>query len=162
MDIGNLIEIVNKSAPLLGSALGGPLGGVIGEIVAHVFGGNTQDSAALTQIIQQDPDHDIKLKKIENDHIEALQGLNNQLIGLEVSDRESARNLASMDHGNDSIMHFIAILYIVGYFVYICLFSTGVIQKDSQVLQYLNSGTGFIIAFYFGASYTQHRLNNKS
>ena len=81
-------------APLLGGALFGPAGAAVGSIIAAQFG--ISPDATPDQVltaIKGDPDAALKLRKIETDHIEHLQALENERLRIETADVQSARNV---------------------------------------------------------------------
>ena len=80
MSMKEIVDIVSKLSPIVGSALGGPVGGVIATLLAHVFGG-AKDLSTLATNIQNDPEAQIKLKEIEQ-----------QIQANELGDLQSARN----------------------------------------------------------------------
>ena len=81
-------------APLLGGALFGPAGAAVGSIIAAQFG--VSPDATPDQVltaIKGDPDVALKLRKIETDHVEHLQALENERLRIETADVQSARNV---------------------------------------------------------------------
>ena len=81
-------------APLLGGALFGPAGAAVGSIIAGKFG--VSPDATPEQVltaIKGDPDAALKLRKIETDHVEHLQALENERLRIETADVQSARNV---------------------------------------------------------------------
>lgn len=77
----SLISVIEKSAPIIANILGGPFAGTAISLLESAFG---VKSDQLENVIANDPDAAIKLKKIEIDHKEALAKLS-------VEDVESAR-----------------------------------------------------------------------
>lgn len=67
-------EIAKIGAPLLGTALGGPGGTAIGSIIASLFGVDNE-SEAIYQAIQTDPQAATKLRELEFKHKERLEEL---------------------------------------------------------------------------------------
>lgn len=90
--VGN--AVIKAGAPLLGGALFGPAGAAVGSIVAAQFG--VSPDATPEQVltaIKGDPDAALKLRKIETDHVEHLQALENERLRIETADVQSARNV---------------------------------------------------------------------
>ena len=90
--VGNTVIAVG--APLLGGALFGPAGAAVGSIIAAQFG--VSPDATPDQVltaIKGDPDAALKLRKIETDHVERLQELENERLRIETADVQSARNV---------------------------------------------------------------------
>ncbi|MNJ08762.1 hypothetical protein D3C77_28860 [compost metagenome] len=80
-------------APLLGGALFGPAGAAVGSIIAAQFG--VSPDATPDQVltaIKGDPDAALKLRKIETDHVEHLQTLENERLRIETADVQNARS----------------------------------------------------------------------
>lgn len=87
-DIGKQVA---SAAPVLGAALGGPVGGAAGALIASVFGvENTPD--AVDKAIKSDPESALKLRELEQRHIERLTELENDRFRIETADVQSARN----------------------------------------------------------------------
>ena len=90
--VGN--AVIKAGAPLLGGALFGPAGSVIASIISGKFG--VSPDATPDQVltaIKGDPDAALKLRKIETDHTERLQELDNERLKIETVDVQSARNV---------------------------------------------------------------------
>lgn len=72
----------------------GPAGAAVGSIIAAQFG--VSPDATPDQVltaIKVDPDAALKLRKIETDHVEHLQALENERLRIETADVQSARNV---------------------------------------------------------------------
>ncbi|MGL5219590.1 MAG: hypothetical protein ACRC8G_08950 [Plesiomonas shigelloides] len=90
MNWKDLGKQVASAAPVLGAALGGPVGGAAGALIASVFGvENTPD--AVDKAIKADPESAIKLRELEQRHIERLTELENDRFRIETADVQSAR-----------------------------------------------------------------------
>ena len=88
--VGN--TAISVGAPLLGGALFGPAGAAVGSIIAAQFG--VSPDATPDQVltaIKSDPDAALKLRKIETDHTERLQELENERLRIETADVQNAR-----------------------------------------------------------------------
>lgn len=91
-------------APLLGGALFGPAGAAVGSIIAAQFG--VSPDATPDQVltaIKGDPDAALKLRKIETDHVEHLQALENERLRIETADVQNARS-AHQHHWMPSVL----------------------------------------------------------
>jgi hypothetical protein len=89
MDWKEVGKTAAKFAPLIGAALPVPGGAAIGSIIASVFG--VEDSPdAVMKAMESDPEAAIKLRKIELDHKERLEGLALQRAAMEM-EQETAR-----------------------------------------------------------------------
>lgn len=82
-------------APLLGGALFGPAGAAVGSIIAAQFGvsPDATPDQVMTAIDAAGPDAALKLRKIETDHVERLQELENERLRIETADVQNARNV---------------------------------------------------------------------
>lgn len=89
--LSDLKSVVTVGAPVLASALGSPIAGMVLSLIASKFGVDPAKTSDIIEAIKNDPESTIKLKQIENAHIESLQSLENQAYASEVQDRESAR-----------------------------------------------------------------------
>ena len=69
--MNELISMVSKFAPAIGTALGGPLGGMAVSALAKQFG-VADEVAAVTKAIQADPEAALKLKQLEHDKFKAI------------------------------------------------------------------------------------------
>ena len=69
--MNDLISMVSKFAPAIGTALGGPLGGLAVSALAKQF--NVADEvAAVTKAIQADPEAEAKIRQLEYDKFKAV------------------------------------------------------------------------------------------
>ena len=90
--VGN--AVISVGAPLLGGALFGPAGATVGSIIAGKFGVSPESTPEqVLTAIKGDPDAALKLRKIETDHAERLQELENERLRIETADVQSARNV---------------------------------------------------------------------
>lgn len=71
----DIIALVSKSAPIIGSLLGGPLGGIVGHILAGAVGALPGDSADLTDKLTTHPMLDSVLSGLEQQHAPWLKML---------------------------------------------------------------------------------------
>lgn len=149
----NIAEYVSKISPLLGAALGpaGSLGGIVISLIANLFSANPEKPEEILDKMKSDPEVEFKLKKLEEDHFEALSAHFNELAVSEVKDRGDARNMQISNR--DWIVHFLAIGLLVGFFLYVSLglfipdyFDKGIFHDILNVLM-------LVFSFYFGKSY---------
>lgn len=91
--VGN--TAISVGAPLLGGALFGPAGAAVGSIIAAQFGvsPDATPEQVMAAVDAAGPDAALKLRKIETDHIERLQELENERLRIETADVQSARNV---------------------------------------------------------------------
>ena len=77
--MNELISMVTKFAPAIGTALGGPLGGMAVSALAKQFG-VADEVEAVTKAIMADPEAEAKIKQLEHDKFKAI-----------LADKDSAR-----------------------------------------------------------------------
>jgi hypothetical protein len=77
--MNELISMVSKFAPAIGTALGGPLGGMAVSALAKQFG-VADEVEAVTKAIMADPEAEAKIKQLEHDKFKAI-----------LADKDSAR-----------------------------------------------------------------------
>ena len=77
--MNDLISMVSKFAPAIGTALGGPLGGMAVSALAKQFG-VADEVEAVTKAIMADPEAEAKIKQLEHDKFKAI-----------LADKDSAR-----------------------------------------------------------------------
>src|SRR5690242_1316640 len=92
-----IMPVVSKVAPLLGSMLGTPLAGIALSLIAQTFGINPNDVAGISAAITGTPDAALKLKALEAQHAEALAKIASSDYATEVGDRKDAR-VASLQY----------------------------------------------------------------
>ena len=150
--MNDLITMVSKFAPAIGTALGGPLGGLAVSTLAQHF--NVEDEVeAVTKAIKADPESAIKLQQLENEKFKAI-----------LADKDSARNreatIATSDKApliNKLISPALALI-VVGAWVGIqfILINTTVPQEMRELvareLGTLDGALMVILSYYFGAS----------
>ena len=150
--MNDLISMVSKFAPAIGTALGGPLGGLAVSAIAEKLG-VADEVEAVTKAIKADPESAIKLQQLENEKFKAV-----------LADKDSARNreatIATSDKApllNKLISPALALI-VVGAWVGIqfILINTTVPQEMrelvARVLGTLDGALMVILSYYFGAS----------
>ena len=101
-DVGN--AVIKAGAPLLGGALFGPAGSVIASIISGNLGVSPESTPEqVMAAITSDPDAALKLRKIETDHVEHLQALENERLRIETADVQNARS-AHQHHWMPSVI----------------------------------------------------------
>ena len=150
--MNELISMVSKFAPAIGTALGGPLGGLAVSAIAEKLG-VADEVEAVTKAIKADPEAAMKLKQLELDKFKAV-----------LADKDSARNreatIATSDKApllNKLISPALALI-VVGAWVGIqfILINTTVPQEMrelvARVLGTLDGALMLILSYFFGAS----------
>jgi len=150
--MNDLISMVSKFAPAIGTALGGPLGGMAVSALAKQFG-VADEVVAVTKAIQADPEAALKLKQLENDKFKAV-----------LADKESARNreatIATSEKApliNKLISPLLALVVVTAWVgIQYTLINTTVPQEMrelvARVLGTLDGALMVILSYYFGAS----------
>ena len=150
--MNELITMVSKFAPAIGTALGGPLGGMAVSALAERFG--VEDEVeAVTKAIKADPEAALKLQQLEVEKFKAI-----------LADKDSARNrevaIATSDKVpliNKLISPTLALVIVVAWVgIQFTLLNTTVPQEMrelvARVLGTLDGALMVILSFYFGSS----------
>lgn len=147
----DLLQIVIKAAPLLGTALGGQAGTLIGSLIANVFGADPKKPDDLLHKILADPEYELKLQKLEQEHEENLKTIQLKHFELEMSNLKDARefNLKS----NNLVVHIMAIGYGGLFAILSLIYATKLLPIDHNVFMYIYSIAMIIINYYFGSSH---------
>jgi hypothetical protein len=156
-----LISLVSKSAPLVGTVLGSPLAGIAISLLASFFGAKTGDLSDLLSKIQNDPEAALKLKTLQFQHEETLKQIASNDFQKSIDDKESARAMqeeyiARTGH-TDPMLPFLVILLFFSIFSIIFSFIYFSIAPDIKtvlvmVLTILIREIPDIYKLYFGAS----------
>ena len=150
--MNDLISMVSKFAPAIGTALGGPLGGLAVSAIAEKLG--VADSIAdVTKAIQTDPESAIKLQQLENEKFKAI-----------LADKDSARNreatIATSEKApliNKLVSPLLAVIVVTAWvgIQYTWLNTTVPAEMRELVARVLGTLDGalmVILSYYFGAS----------
>ena len=150
--MNDLISMVSKFAPAIGTALGGPLGGMAVSALAQRFG--VEDEVeAVTKAIKADPEAAIKLKQLEIDKFKAV-----------LADKDSARNreatIATSEKApliNKLVSPLLALIVVTAWVgIQYTLLNTTVPQEMrelvARVLGTLDGALMLILSYFFGAS----------
>lgn len=136
----SLIDIISKSAPILGSALGGPAGGIIGSLISSSLGIDINKPEEVAKKIESDPSFVEKLKELE----------------MHINDLQNARLEAGKDTGYYKLVRpLLALVAMLAIFIDIMLITY--VVNDSLVEQVLILLAVFLVwdvrqiyRFYFG------------
>ena len=150
--MNDLIAMVSKFAPAIGTALGGPLGGLAVSAIAEKLG--VEDEVeAVTKAIKADPEAAMKLKQLELDKFKAV-----------LADKDSARNreatIATSEKApliNKLVSPVLALIVVVAWVgIQYTLLNTTVPQEMrelvARVLGTLDGALMLILSYFFGAS----------
>ena len=150
--MNDLISMVSKFAPAIGTALGGPLGGLAVSAIAEKLG-VADEIEAVTKAIQTDPESAIKLQQLENERFKAI-----------LADKDSARNreatIVTSEKApliNKLVSPALAMIVVVAWVgIQFTLLNTTVPQEMrelvARVLGTLDGALMVILSYYFGAS----------
>ena len=150
--MNDLISMVSKFAPAIGTALGGPLGGLAVSAIAEKLG-VADEIEAVTKAIQTDPESAIKLQQLENEKFKAI-----------LADKDSARNreatIATSEKApliNKLVSPILALIVVSAWVgIQYTLLNTTVPQEMrelvARVLGTLDGALMVILSYYFGAS----------
>ena len=150
--MNDLISMVSKFAPAIGTALGGPLGGLAVSAIAEKLGvADTVEE--VTKAIKTDPESAIKLQQLENEKFKAV-----------LADKDSARNreatIATSEKApliNKLVSPILALIVVSAWVgIQYTLLNTTVPQEMrelvARVLGTLDGALMVILSYYFGAS----------
>ena len=150
--MNDLISMVSKFAPAIGTALGGPLGGLAVSAIAEKLG-VADEVEAVTKAIKADTEAAMKLKQLELDKFKAV-----------LADKDSARNreatIATSEKApliNKLVSPVLALIVVVAWVgIQYTLINTTVPQEMrelvARVLGTLDGALMVILSYYFGAS----------
>ena len=150
--MNDLISMVSKFAPAIGTALGGPLGGLAVSAIAEKLG-VADEVEAVTNAIKGDPEVAMKLRQLENEKFKAI-----------LADKDSARNreatIVTSEKApliNKLVSPALAMIVVVAWVgIQFTLINTTVPQEMrelvARVLGTLDGALMVILSYYFGAS----------
>lgn len=150
--MNDLISMVSKFAPAIGTALGGPLGGMAVSALASRFN-VADDVAAVTKAIMADPEAEAKIKQLEHDKFKAI-----------LADKNSAREreMAIASSANAPLLNKIVTpalaLGVTGlsFVLFAVLIFVEVKPEAKDILIYilgvLSAAVTQILSYYFGSS----------
>jgi hypothetical protein len=150
--MNDLILMVSKFAPAIGTALGGPLGGLAVSAIAERLGVK-DEVEAVTKAIKADPEAAMKLKQLEIEKFKAV-----------LADKDSARNreatIATSEKApllNKLISPALALIVVSAWVgIQFTLINSTVPQEMrelvARVLGTLDGALMVILSYYFGAS----------
>ena len=150
--MNDLISMVSKFAPAIGTALGGPLGGLAVSAIAEKLG-VADTIEEVTKAIKADPESAIKLQQLENEKFKAV-----------LADKDSARNreatIATSEKApliNKLVSPILALIVVSAWVgIQYTLLNTTVPQEMrelvARVLGTLDGALMVILSYYFGAS----------
>jgi len=150
--MNDLISMVSKFAPAIGTALGGPLGGLAVSAIAERLGVK-DEVEAVTKAIKADPEAAMKLKQLEIEKFKAV-----------LADKDSARNreatIATSEKApllNKLISPALALIVVSAWVgIQFILINSTVPQEMrelvARVLGTLDGALMVILSYYFGAS----------
>jgi hypothetical protein len=150
--MNDLITMVSKFAPAIGTALGGPLGGLAVSAIAERLGVK-DEVEAVTKAIKADPEAALKLQQLENEKFKAV-----------LADKDSARNreatIATSEKApllNKLISPALALIVVSAWVgIQFTLINSTVPQEMrelvARVLGTLDGALMVILSYYFGAS----------
>lgn len=166
MDWKDVIGVVAKAAPILGTAIGGPVGAAAGgaiSLIASAFGlteEGAKDPDEVYRAISENPQAVLKLQGIENQHKERLQEMILKRDELFLLDRQSARqrevDTTRATGKRDVNLYALAWMVVTGFFglIGIMMFLPDV--NASPVVTMLFGGlvAGFtqVLGYFFGSS----------
>ncbi len=166
MDWKDVVGLVAKAAPILGTAIGGPIGAVAGgaiSLVASAFGLTDDEAKSPDKVfkaIQGDPQATIKLQELQNRHKERLEELILKRDAVYLADRQSARQreveTTKTTGKRDINLYVLAWTVVVGFFSLTAVLMFIPIESATPVVTMLFGGlvSGFsmVLSYFFGSS----------
>lgn len=166
MEWKDVISVISKAAPVLGS-LFGPAGTAVGAVagtglnlVARALGVEPTEDA-VKQAIATDPEAALKLAQYEMLHKIELQKLEIQVMQMEYADTADARRMSSDKMKStgkpDLNLYILAWTIIIGFFALIGFLLKVPIPVDQSGVIFmlfgaLSTGFGQVLQFFFGSS----------
>ena len=141
--VPDLISLVGKFSPVIGSALGTPVAGALMTVIAHVFKANPTDIKDIIEKLKADPEAELKIKSME----------------AMVTDLQSARNrevaFTDATKKRDWMLPVLSLLVAVGFFVTVWLIILMDFEASDKYIMYgliLAIGVQFaqVYNYYFG------------
>lgn len=144
-------------APALATALGGPMAGVAVKLATDSLGIESNESALETAVLSGNPDVLLKLKQANHNFELELKRLDVKLTEISAEDRQSARELASVDMRPQMVL---SALYTLGFFGILGLLISGEVtipgeskELGAMLFGVLTAGQIKILDFWFGSSH---------
>lgn len=137
----NLIEMVSKHTPFLGSALGSPIGSVVGNLISSLLGGVDMSNTEQVKKALDNPAFVEKLKELE----------------LQLTDLQNARLIAQRDTGGLKLIRpFLAVLAMIALVadIYAINYVTDKMLSEILIMMlvFLVWDIRQIYKFYFGSA----------
>jgi hypothetical protein len=149
--VESIAKLVGKSAPLLGSVLGSPLASVGISLIANFLGIDAKNKEVLLGALQNDPDIEGKLKKIENEHEETLAKIASTDFANEVTDRSNAR-LREITL-KDYVPTILAVGFLLNYAAIQAYCVTHIGSANDIISARFQDVLIMIMSYYFGSSH---------
>lgn len=147
----NLIDFVSKSAPLLGTLLGSPVAGIGISLLASHLGVDPKTPDAILASLQNDPQADLKLKNLEDEHSVEMAKVAVSQFQIEASDKSSAREMAISTH--DKVPTILAIGFLLAYAAIQAYCVSHTNSTNDIISARFQDILIMIISFYFGSSH---------
>ncbi len=154
-------DIVRSIAPTLGAALGGPMAGAATKFIADKVLGNPEATSHEIEdlILGASPEMLAKLKEMDNQFKVDMRKLDIDVYEMEYKDRDSARQLFSINIWPQIIL---SSIFVFGYFIILIalFFNSDAIPSENSallgvfttVLGVLTAAIPQILNFWFGSS----------
>lgn len=161
LNLGVAGDIIGVIAPAIATALGGPLAGLAVRALSSVFLG--KDDGSLDEVKNvlagATPDQVAQLKKVNDDFLVQMKGLDIDLEKINQMDRQSARDMQSSS--KSWIPGLLALGVTTGFFgILVGMAFFGLKNEGNQafliLLGSLSTSFSAIIGFYYGSSSSSH------
>jgi len=150
----DLLPVVERVAPLLGSLLGSPLAGAAVALIAQKFNIDPSNLEEVRNLLTANPDAETKLKEIESDNKVALLHMAELPYVDSLLDKKDARSYGYLYR---NFLRHMAYLVTVGFFgtVFLMCLPLNISSAEKNILSMLvgmlASKWQTIIDFYYGS-----------
>ncbi len=121
MNLKGLADVIVKDAPTMAALLGGPASGRIISALCGLFNVNSGNVDDVISHIAGDPDSEVKLKQLEDQHSEMIANLGAQQITGNIADTQDARHMEDAASMRMLLVVFLMIALIVDSTAIVCI-----------------------------------------
>lgn len=153
MDFKKISETVSEYSPLLASVVteANPIAGLIVMAIAKMFN-TTSDSDDIVSKIKNDPDAQLKIKQLEQEHEDAL--MQNQVEDT-INARTRETEITRITGKRDWVIGFLTVIVVFGFFT-LCILNYFVQGHDNNIIimqmDQISSGFMLCLGYFFGSS----------
>lgn len=150
--------LVRQVAPAIGTALGGPVGGAAAAVISRTLLGkdSANDDELAAAVAGATPEQLAALRKADQEFAAKMKELDIDVFRLEVADRQSARQMFSVNIWPQTIA---GAMFVGGYFATLGLVLTGSVKTPPEwqpvlmtLLGMLGAGVTQVLAWLYGST----------